>query len=107
MKLARVSTYFLGYRSAYKEVGYEVGTNERGEEMKPNPQEKCMTIKTRGRRTLSFQLFPIMRDANVIAHRYAITGRKKMGAMKRPLKIEKAERRRLIGGAKYLKLIVP
>jgi hypothetical protein len=45
-----------------------------GEEMKPEPQEKCMTIKTRGRRNLSFQLFPIMRDAQVIADRYAITG---------------------------------
>jgi hypothetical protein len=38
----------------------------RGDEMKPNPQEKCMIIRTIGSRTLSAQFLPSFNEAKVI-----------------------------------------
>jgi len=60
----------------------------RGDVMKPIPQEKCIIISTKGRRTRSAQLFPIISEAKNIRLKYAIGGMKNMGEKRNPETID-------------------
>ena len=75
--------------------------------MNPNPQEKCITIRTIGKRTRSCQIFPIRSEEQIIAIRYAITGARKSGEIKRAVRMDKKVITRFNGGARYRKLMVP
>jgi hypothetical protein len=69
--------------------------------MKPNPQEKCIVIKTIGKRIRSPQLFPIINPDNVIATRYPAGGIKNQGLINTASKSEIRFPNKLTGGAKY------
>ena len=75
--------------------------------MKPNPQQKCMIINTNGSLNRSLQLLPIINDAQRIKERYIESGIIKSGLTNIPSRSEAAHAARLIGGARYLKFIVP
>ena len=68
--------------------------------MNPNPQEKCMIIRTRGKRHFSLQLRPIIKEATDIAHRYVAHGMKKIGSANTPKTMERREITAFTGGAK-------
>jgi hypothetical protein len=68
--------------------------------MKPNPQQKCIVIKTIGRRTLSLQDFPMKIDESVIADIYIKDGARKIGLKRIARVIDSKLTVRLIGGAR-------
>jgi hypothetical protein len=76
-----------------------------GEVKNPNPQEKCITNRTIGNKSFSFNFFPIIKPPAIIKLKYNTNGRINMGSM-----IESAIDIRLAktvkGGARYRKFTV-
>jgi hypothetical protein len=75
--------------------------------MKPIPQEKCIIIRTIGRRTRSAQLFPINSEAILRVTKYPIGGIKNQGDTINVKRKQVDCRMRLKGAAKYRKFAVP
>jgi hypothetical protein len=83
-----------------EQTAYELEIRPRGDVMKPNPQEKCMIIRTSGSRTRSDQLLPIRSEASFTVSKYEIGTTKKNGEITSERIREAKFRSKFIGAAR-------